>query len=49
MAVKKSVLFERAIEITKEFCRGGSDKVTPDWVLREVYATLKELAEDAMK
>ena len=45
----KDTLFDRAIEITKEFCRGGSEKLSPDYVLQKVYETLKELAEDAMK
>jgi len=36
----------RAVEIAKEFGRGGSDK-TPIRILKDTYKALKELLEDA--
>lgn len=35
----------RAVEIAKEFGRGGSDK-TPIRILKDTYKVLKELLED---
>jgi hypothetical protein len=35
----------RAVEIAKEFGRGGSDK-TPVRILKDTYKVLKELLED---
>jgi hypothetical protein len=35
----------RAVEITKEFGRGGSDK-TPVRILKDTYKVLKDLLED---
>jgi hypothetical protein len=35
----------RAVEVTKEFGRGGSDK-TPVRILRDTYKVLKDLLED---
>ena len=35
----------RAVEITKEFGRGGSDK-TPVRILRDTYKVLKDLLEE---
>jgi hypothetical protein len=36
----------RAVEIAKEFGRGGSDK-TPVRILKDTYKVLKELLEEA--
>jgi hypothetical protein len=36
----------RAVEVAKEFGRGGSDK-TPIRILKDTYKVLKELLEDA--
>jgi len=37
---------EDAIEITKQYCRGGGS-VQPDVVLQDIYDKLKELDKDA--
>lgn len=45
--MNKQYCLNVAIEITKKFAEGGSEKVTPDFVLRETYKTLKELEADS--
>lgn len=47
--ITKEDVLKAAIDITKEFSRGGSEKFSPDYVLQRTYETLKELAEDALK
>lgn len=39
---------DKAIEITKEYARGGGER-SPYLILEEVYDKLKKLAEDAAK
>jgi hypothetical protein len=39
---------EQAVEITKEYVRGGGG-VSPDKILENVYNKLKELSDDAIK
>jgi len=35
-----------AVDITKEFARGGCDKWTPAFVLKETYDTLLKIYDD---
>lgn len=46
MSYTEGWCLSQAIEITKEFARGGSEKVTPDYVLEETFKKLKELTKD---
>ena len=41
-------LLEKAVEITKEYARGGGSR-PPAIILEEVYTKLKELNEDLKK
>lgn len=43
---KQAVLIQ-AIEITKEYCRGGSELQAPASVLRDLYNQLLELSTHA--
>lgn len=38
--------FEKAVEITKEYVRGGGS-IKPDTILEDLYKKLKELSIDA--
>lgn len=37
---------EEAIKIAKEHARGGSEKVTPDYVIEESYKTIVKLMDE---
>jgi hypothetical protein len=48
MAVNKNGCLSQAIEITKEYARGGGPGAIEE-ILERLYKKLKELAEDSAK
>jgi hypothetical protein len=47
--INKYHIYKDAVEIAKDYYRGGSESLPPEQVLQRTYNALKELAEDAMK
>ena len=43
----KRECLKNAIDITKEYCRGGDVKISPEVVLEALYDKLKTLTTDA--
>ncbi|MFH1832676.1 MAG: hypothetical protein ABH816_00725 [Candidatus Levyibacteriota bacterium] len=46
MAMSKFQLLEKAVDITKEYARSGSNTPLPDIILEQVYEKLKQLNND---
>jgi hypothetical protein len=47
IVMDKQYILNIAVEITKEYARGGDVKRDVNLVLKDVYHTLKELQKDA--
>lgn len=45
--IDKQLCLKQAVEITKEYVRGGSTNPAPSYHLEELYKKLKELSADA--
>ena len=43
---QKYIALNEAVKITREFSRGGSDKLTPGYVLEETYRAMIKLNEE---
>jgi hypothetical protein len=47
VAINKTSCIKEAIEITKEYCRGGGGNDPPDKILEQLYKKLVKLYQDA--
>lgn len=47
--ITKYRIYKDAVDVARDYYRGGSESLPPEQVLQRTYDALKALAEDAMR